>query len=168
MRSAAAYTSKLKAQALGRTYKVQDTNHRLFTTTLYRGAVGCGPVNYAQIKYVESCSCDYIGPAKKYIPARALIYDGGGPGGSGTRLIDGGLVNNTGSVLNAGGPGSTGTQLIDGGLVNNTGSVLNAGGPGNSGTGVINAGGPGSTGTQLINGGFVNNTGSVLNAGGPG
>ena len=143
MRSAAAYTSKLKAQALGRTYKVQDTNHRLFTTTLYRGAVGCGPVNYAQIKYVESCSCDYIGPAKKYIPARALIYDGGGPGGSGTRLIDGGLVNNTGSVLNAGGPG-------------------------NSGTGVINAGGPGSTGTQLINGGFVNNTGSVLNAGGPG
>ena len=58
MKSAAAYTSKLKAEALGRTYKVQDTNHRLFTTTLYRGAAGCGPVNYNQIVYVEPCACN--------------------------------------------------------------------------------------------------------------
>jgi|UniRef100_A0A6C0CT85 hypothetical protein len=64
MRSAAAYTSKLKAEALGRTYKVQDTNHRLFTPTLYRGAAGCGPVDYTQIVYVPLCNCNYIGRAK--------------------------------------------------------------------------------------------------------
>jgi len=113
MRTATAYISKLKAEALGRTYKVQDTNHRLFTTTLYRGAAGCGPVNYDQIEYVEACKCDYIGPAKVYVPSRvpdninpsrALIYDGGTARSSGARIIDGGFVNEFGPVLDGGFP----------------------------------------------------------------
>jgi hypothetical protein len=60
MKTSSAYTSKLKAEALGRTFKVQDTNHRLFTSTLYRGAAGCGPLNFAQITYVRPCVCSPI------------------------------------------------------------------------------------------------------------
>ena len=67
MKTAAAYTSKIKAEALGRTYKVQDTNHRLFTTTLYRGAAGCGPVNYNQIMYVKPCACNLLKNTSRHI-----------------------------------------------------------------------------------------------------
>jgi hypothetical protein len=111
MRTAAAYISKLKAQALGRNFKVQDTNHRAFTSTLYRGAAGCGPVNYTQLNYVEVCKCDYIGPAKRFnpsitpnIPVLPLIYDGGTPSGSGPWIIDGGSVISGGRVVDGGIP----------------------------------------------------------------
>ncbi len=113
MRTAAAYISKIKPEALGRTYKVQDTNHRLFTTTLYRGAAGCGPVNYDQLEYVEPCLCDYIGPAKTFnlpitptpnIPVRPLIYDGGSARNGGGRIIDGGFVNEFGPIVDGGFP----------------------------------------------------------------
>jgi len=105
MRTAAAYISKLKAEALGRTFKVQDTNHRLFTSTLYRGAAGCGPVNFEQINYEEVCKCDYIGPAKRTNPERVRpIYDGGTPSGSGPWIIDGGSVFSDGRVVDGGIP----------------------------------------------------------------
>jgi hypothetical protein len=115
MRTAAAYISKLKSEALGRTYKVQDTNHRLFTSTLYRGAAGCGPVDYTQIDYVEVCKCDYIGtaPRPRHIPPpppppppppMPTILDGGSPFGSGFTLIDGGS------------PLISGPTVIDGGF----------------------------------------------------
>jgi hypothetical protein len=105
MRTAAAYISKLKAEALGRTYKVQDTNHRLFTTTLYRGAAGCGPVNYDQIEYVEPCNCNYIGPAKKtnFLSPR-IVYDGGTARNPGVQVLDGGFVNEYGRVIDGGFP----------------------------------------------------------------
>jgi hypothetical protein len=93
MRTAAAYISKLKAEALGRTFKVQDTNHRLFTSTLYRGAAGCGPVNFTQLEYVEPCLCSYLGPAKRERPARVpRILDGGSAIRSGPDIVDGGSV----------------------------------------------------------------------------
>jgi hypothetical protein len=110
MRTAAAYISKLKSEALGRTYKVQDTNHRLFTSTLYRGAAGCGPVDYTQIDYVEACKCEYIGSAinfNKYPPPPPpipTILDGGSPYNSGTIIVDGGSPS-----------GST-SSLVDGGI----------------------------------------------------
>lgn len=105
MRTATAYISKLKAEALGRTYKVQDTNHRLFTTTLYRGAAGCGPVNYDQIEYVEPCKCDYIGPARKTnFNSRTTVYDGGTARNPGVRVLDRGLVNEYGPVFDGGFP----------------------------------------------------------------
>lgn len=105
MRTAAAYTSKLKNEALGRTYKVQDTNHRLFTTTLYRGAAGCGPVDYAQIDYIEPCKCDYIGLSPRYPPRppQPGTLDGGSPSNPGLQVIDGGS------------PAQPGPTLIDGG-----------------------------------------------------
>jgi len=105
MRTAAAYISKLKAESLGRTYKVQDTNHRLFTSTLYRGAAGCGPVNYDQLEYVEPCRCDYVGPAKrgKFVPLPS-IYDGGQPNNPGVPILDGGMVNDYGRVVDGGFP----------------------------------------------------------------
>jgi hypothetical protein len=105
MRTAAAYVSKLKAEALGRTYKVQDTNHRLFTTTLYRGAAGCGPVNYDQIEYVEPCKCDYIGPARRSnFRQPTSVYDGGNARNPGERILDGGLVNDYGRIVDGGFP----------------------------------------------------------------
>jgi hypothetical protein len=105
MRTINAYISKLKNEALGRTYKVQDTNHRLFTTTLYRGAAGCGPVDYTQIDYVEPCRCDYIGPASKSHNAIPLIntLDGGSPYASGSLIIDGGTPFMSGSAIIGGG-----------------------------------------------------------------
>jgi len=104
MRTAAAYISKLKTEALGRTYKVQDTNHRLFTTTLYRGAAGCGPVDYTQLDYVPVCECKYLGPASRnIIPFRPSVYDGG-------TVINSGLV-----ILDGGSPINGGEQIIDGG-----------------------------------------------------
>ena len=105
MRTAAAYISKLKAEALGRKYKVQDTNHRLFTTTLYRGAAGCGPVDYTEIDYIEPCRCDYIGSAAKTpLPILISTLDGGSSFKPGSLIIDGGS------------PYESGPTLLDGGI----------------------------------------------------
>jgi hypothetical protein len=109
MRTAAAYISKLKAENLGRTFKVQDTNHRLFTSTLYRGAAGCGPVDFTQIDYIEPCLCDYIGLAKRApnppVSPVTITYDGGNPTSGGTMEKNGGSVRGSGnSILNGGNP----------------------------------------------------------------
>jgi hypothetical protein len=105
MRTINAYISKLKSEALGRTYKVQDTNHRLFTSTLYRGAAGCGPVDYTQIDYIEPCRCDYIGssPRAPIPPKKRTVLDGGSPSNSGFLIIDGGVPMISGPVLVDGG-----------------------------------------------------------------
>jgi hypothetical protein len=105
MRTAAAYISKLKAEALGRTFKVQDTNHRLFTTTLYRGTADCEPVDFTQIDYVEVCRCDYIGPAARAPRLRATrsLIDGGSPYSSGAPIVDGGSAYSSGSMILDGG-----------------------------------------------------------------
>jgi len=107
MRTAAAYISKLKAQALGRTFKVQDTNHRALTSTLYRGAAGCAPVDYAQLDYKEICSCKYIGPARRPgapLPPEPVVLDCGSPS---TESI---------LVVECGGPANTDTFTYDAGI----------------------------------------------------
>jgi len=110
MRTAAAYISKIKGELLGKTYKVQDANHRLFTTTLYRGAARCGPVDYTQLDYIEPCRCEYIGlsiiaPICPPIPPppKQTIIDGGSPSNSGIPIIDGGN------------PSTAVTTILDGG-----------------------------------------------------
>jgi hypothetical protein len=108
MRTAAAYISKLKAEALGRTYKVQDTNHRLFTSTLYRGSAGCGPVDYTQLDYVEPCLCEY------------LVYSAGKKGGIRPnpvkKILDGGVPNRLNNTIKDGGnPSNSGSKVLDGG-----------------------------------------------------
>ena len=148
MRTAAAYISKIKREVLGKTYKVQDANHRLFTTTLYRGAAGCGPVDYTQLNYVEPCLCDYIGPAKRYIPppppppkpCRDTI-DGGIAAASGDILIDGG------SALR---PGS---HIIDGGNPGICARTFDGGNPSNSGIYIVDGGRSRSSGTIFVDGG---------------
>ena len=57
MRTATAWTAKLKAEALGRTYKVQESNTILATTTAYRGAAACYPINYGQLVYLHPPNC---------------------------------------------------------------------------------------------------------------
>jgi hypothetical protein len=109
MRTAAAHISKLKSEALGRTYKVQDTNHRLFTSTLYRGAAGCGPVDYTQLDYVEPCLCEYLQYTPPFVKGGirpipiSFILDGGTPN----------RLNNT--ILDGGNPSASGNKLLDGG-----------------------------------------------------
>jgi len=107
MRSSAAYISKLKAEALGRTYKVQDTNHRLFTSTLYRGAAGCGPVDYTQLEYVEACFCEYLVYGNKF---------GSKPPVPNPKIIDGGSVTRvTNITIDCGIPQKAGSKIVDGG-----------------------------------------------------
>lgn len=105
MRTATAYISKIKAETLGRTFKVQDTNHRLFTSTLYRGAAGCKPVDFTEIDYVEPCRCDYVGPAPRAVIQRTIIsvIDGGSSAASGLPVRDGGTPYRSGQTIIDGG-----------------------------------------------------------------
>jgi hypothetical protein len=109
MRSSAAYISKLKAEALGRTFKVQDTNHRLSTSTLYRGAAGCNAVDYTQLEYVEPCLCDYL----EYNSAN---FKGGIRPIPIPRILDGGVPNRLNNrFLEGGNPTTSGNKVLDGG-----------------------------------------------------
>lgn len=91
MRSVAAYTSKIKSESLGRAFKVQDTDDRVTTDSLYRGAAGCGALSYEQLIYKRPCCV-----RRPYIPPFFLVFsrflDGGNPVTSGPVLADGGNV----------------------------------------------------------------------------
>jgi hypothetical protein len=56
MKTAAAWIYKTHSELLGRTFKVQDTNHRLMTGIAYRGAAMCSPLSYAEIMYQDIAS----------------------------------------------------------------------------------------------------------------
>jgi hypothetical protein len=103
MRTASAYISKMNAEALGRNSKVQDTNHRLYTTN-YRGAAGCGPLNFTQINYRPWCRAPRINqPPCPDIPPS--IYFGGTPLSSGPSILFGGTPSASGpQVLYGGNP----------------------------------------------------------------
>ena len=81
MRTASAYIYKLKNETKGKTFKVQDTNHRLMTGTIFRGSAGCGPVDFTPIFYSNDCC---IRP-----PPVTTLY-GGNPYGSGPNIYHGG------------------------------------------------------------------------------
>jgi hypothetical protein len=106
MRTANAWTARLRTQALGRTYKVQETNHSLSTITAYRGAAACYAINYEQLLYLEMCKCDYITTCNFAAPSLPLsiTYDGGDAIFSGNIILDGGN------------PLLPGTRVIDGGI----------------------------------------------------
>ena len=149
MRTAAAYTSKLRAQALGRNFKVQDTNHRAFTSTLYRGAAGCGPVNYTQLNYVEACKCVYIGPARKTISPFPCNCPCG---------LDGGTASASGDIIyDAGNQSFEGTTILDGGVEPpfpcNCPCGLDGGTASASGDIVYDAGNQSFEGTTILDGG---------------
>jgi hypothetical protein len=57
MKSMAAYTSQIKGEVQGRTYKVQNTQHALNTRNAYRGTAGCGAQNYQAIYYSTKKGC---------------------------------------------------------------------------------------------------------------
>jgi hypothetical protein len=142
MRTAAAYLSKMKAEALGRTFKVQDTNHRAFTSTLYRGAAGCGPVDYTQIEYRDICECRYIGPARNPFgpgplnPVRRRILDGGFPDNG---VLSGGFpdTTNTSQQYSGGSPAASGPTVLNG---NNQRDVLNGGAVNGSSSAIFDGG----------------------------
>jgi len=107
MRTSSAWISKLKSEALGRNYKVQDTNSRLMTNTAYRGASGCGAIDYNPITYViQQCSIRRgIGHQQCGVAVSVHTeYDGGDPYTSGN------------SILYGGSSGSSGRTTLDGGI----------------------------------------------------
>jgi hypothetical protein len=93
MRTASAHIYKLKAENRGRTYKIQDTNHRLVASPLYRGAAGCPPLNTRQIKYTAVCRCSYLDKPIVYVVQNACfsgsIVNGGDVNSIATIIIDG-------------------------------------------------------------------------------
>jgi len=144
MRTAAAYLSKMKAEALGRTFKVQDTNHRAFTSTLYRGAAGCGPVDYTQIEYRELCGCKYIGPARN-------PFGPGPPNPVGRQTLDGGFPDN--GVLSGGSPDTVNTsQQYSGGSPSGSGSTVLSG---NAQRGVLTGGTVNGSSSAIFDGGNI-------------
>ena len=59
--NASAWIYKQHSEALGRNFKVQDTNTRAMTGIAYRGAATCTPLNYTQItqqKFVCGTQCN--------------------------------------------------------------------------------------------------------------
>jgi hypothetical protein len=149
MRTAAAYLAKSKAEALARTFKVQDTNRRAFTSTLYRGSAICGPVDYTEITYVEACFCNYINSTANIRPVV--------PPPRQRLLLDGGFPNNTIS-LDGGNPLPYITPVIDGGTPGRSPTNILVV-DGNSNRTTIVGGFPGSTDfSSTYEGGAPNNS----------
>lgn len=138
MRTAAAYISKLKADVLGRTYKVQSTKNRLETNSIYRGKTECGPIDYTQIVYKENQKCGCI--SASFIPIST--YHGGDCMASGSKISDGGSPFFSGStILNAGSLLRPKISIFYGGSSSLAGSIM------------MNGGNPDSVGTKLMDGG---------------
>jgi hypothetical protein len=105
MRTATAWISKLKSETLGKTFKVQDTNHRKMTGSEYRGTAMCGPINYTQIEYSDIRCKRRIGLPPCPSPIVYSIYDGGIPSQSGPHILDGGTPSNaSNTILDGGNP----------------------------------------------------------------
>jgi hypothetical protein len=134
MRTAAAWIYKSHSEILGKTFKVQDTNHRLMTGIAYRGTAICAPLDYAELFYEEAkirnkcCSQTIIPPIPPPPFPVYSILDGGNEETEGILILDGGtfdIVNDfilTGAVL------TTLNDTLSGGLFNsNNLNVLNGG-----------------------------------------
>ena len=80
--SASAFTSKVRSQALGRTFKVQNNNSTVTTNPVFTGAAGCNKLRYGKIYYKDSQCCE--------LPIQILIYSGGTPffTGPNTLILD--------------------------------------------------------------------------------
>ena len=105
MRTATAWTSKLKSEAWGRTFKVQETNHRAMTGIAYRGAAMCYAMNYAQLIYDDNLKRCCNRNSLPSPPPLGRVLNGGSPSSIST------------STLNGGTPSSTGTSILNGGNV---------------------------------------------------
>jgi len=106
MRTSSAWIYKQHSDALGRTFKVQDTNHRLMTGIAYRGSAMCYALNYAEIVYKEvpSC-CNSFLPYGQLPPPPVVItvYDGGQYNSSNPSILDGGQYNTSNTTILSGG-----------------------------------------------------------------
>ena len=99
-----AYTSKLKSEVQGRTYKIQNEQHSLNPLNSYRGAAGCGKQNYQSINYIQRQNCCII-PKLNIVILLNNILDGGSPSSSLGKILDGGSPLNSGlKNLNGGMP----------------------------------------------------------------
>ena len=137
MRTAAAYISKLKTEVLGRTYKVQSTNNRLETYSIYRGRTECKAIDYTQIVYKENQKCGCVARI-----ATKLIYHGGNSIISGSKILDGGTPLRSGSAM-----------LDAGTLLPPVVSVFFGGSSSMSGSVILNGGNTVSYGIKVMNGG---------------
>ena len=93
--SASAFTAKVRANALGRTFKVQNNNSTVSTNPVYMGSSGCKNLRFRSI-YYTGAECGSI--------QLLLSYDGGNPFQTGKNILDGGTPRTTGTTLSGGGP----------------------------------------------------------------
>ena len=115
MRSISAYTSKLKAEVQGRTYKIQNTAHSLTAQNSYRGAAGCSTQSYSPIRYSRKYSTCCYNTIKEPIEIIKKILDGGSPSNSGPKVLDGLYVLSSDTKLLVGGsPTNSGTKILIG------------------------------------------------------
>ena len=94
-------TAQRRAHAIGNAVKVQNTNSRVNTDFLYRGAIGCGPISYEEIVYtVPTClpQCSIVKPCLS-----ASVLDGGVPSYVGVHTLDGGTPQQAGYCQYSGG-----------------------------------------------------------------
>ena len=94
--SASAFTSKVRSNALGRTFKVQNNNSTVTTNPVFTGAAGCNKLRYGKIYYKDSQCCE--------LPVQILIYSGGTPFFTGPNTLSGGTPSYTGNTLSGGRP----------------------------------------------------------------
>ena len=133
MRTAAAWIYKSHSEVLGKTFKVQDTNHRLMTGIAYRGAATCTALDYEELMYEDAtrfnkcCSRIYT---PQPVPLLSIL-DGGNEETVGTIILDGGnfdvrnpfilrggIITNIITTLSGGLPNSSYSTIINGGLSN--------------------------------------------------
>jgi hypothetical protein len=138
-------TAQRRVKAIAQGTKVQNTNSRVNTNFLYRGALGCGPISYSEINYVvPKCipQCIIIEPC-----LTASILDGGVPSYVGFHVLDGGT------------PFQSGICIYDGGIVVPptclTGSVFDGGSPTSSPTFLLSGGTPQQAGYCQYDGGYA-------------
>ena len=105
MRTSSAWIYKQHSEALGRTFKVQDTNHRLMTGIAYRGSAMCLALNYAEIAYreVPRCCNSSLPSGNIPPPVPVTVYNGGQYNSSNPSILNGGQYNTSNTTILSGG-----------------------------------------------------------------
>ena len=142
-------TAQRRVRAIAQGTKVQNTNSRVNTNFLYRGALGCPPISYSEINYVvPKCGKLQTVPCPPIISClTASVLDGGNPSYVGFHVLDGGT------------PFQSGICVYDGGIVVPptcvSGSIFDGGSPTSSQTFLLGGGTPEQAGYCQYDGGYA-------------
>jgi hypothetical protein len=109
MSTTARYIASLKSKVIAKSTKIQYKNHIVTTNNLYNGIIPCAQISPQQIVFSDKeLSCCKPIPQ---IQIRHLIYDGGTPYASGSKIYDGGGVFR---IFDGGSPYTNYDNIYDG------------------------------------------------------